>query len=148
MTTFDLSTETTVDCPASKVWAILADYANDTAWRTGVVAMAAHPPGLASPGTRTAEELRFAGRTWRNGGEVRTVDPGTRMTWRTTSGADAEGARTVTPIGTDRSRIRLELRVTPHGMQRPFGALLARMLQRNLDRDIAALRTLIERTGA
>ncbi|WP_433665765.1 SRPBCC family protein [Nocardia sp. CA-136227] len=147
MTTFDLSAETTVDCPASKVWAILADYANDTAWRSGVVAMTANPPGLVSPGTRTAEELRFAGRTWRNDGEVLAVDPGTRMTWRTTSGADAEGARTVTPLGTDRSRIRLELRVTPHGMQRPFGALLARMLRRNLDRDVAALRALIERTS-
>lgn len=148
MTVFDLTAEVTTDRPAAAVWAVLADYANDTAWRTGVVAMTATPSGIVVPGARTSEVLRFAGRTWRNDGEVLVVEPGTHMTWRTTSGADADGARTVTPLGAGESRIRLRLRVTPHGMQRPFGRLLARMLQRNLDRDIVALRALIERTAA
>ncbi|MGW6696298.1 SRPBCC family protein [Nocardia sp. NPDC055049] len=144
MTGFDLTAETTVERAAATVWALLADYATDTAWRTGVVAMSASPPGPATPGARTVEQLRFAGRTWHNNGEVVTVEPGTRITWRTLTGADAEGSRAVTPLGRDRCRVRLELRVVPHGIQRPFGWLLARMLQRNLDRDIAALRNLAE----
>ncbi|WP_107655683.1 SRPBCC family protein [Nocardia suismassiliense] len=147
MKTFDLSAETVIDRPASTVWSLLADYTNDTAWRTGVVAMTADPPGIATPGTRTAEELRLAGRTWHNDGEVRTVDPGVRMTWRTTSGADAEGARSVRPLAPDLCLVRLELRVTPHGMQRAFGPLLAYMLRRNLSRDLATLRDLIESDG-
>ncbi|MFJ4658933.1 SRPBCC family protein [Nocardia sp. NPDC088792] len=145
MTTFDLSAETTVERPASIVWALLADYANDTVWRTGVVAMTADPPGIVTAGARTLEQLRFAGRTWHNVGEVLAVEPGTRMAWRTTSGADAQGTRTVTPLSAERCRVHLELHVTPHGMQRPIGRLLARMLQRNLDRDVTALRELAER---
>ncbi|MFI9407214.1 SRPBCC family protein [Nocardia sp. NPDC052316] len=144
MRTFDLSAETVIERPASIVWALLADYANDSAWRAGVVAMTAEPPGLATPGTRTTEELRLAGRTWHNDGEVRTVDPGVRMTWRTTSGADAEGARMVRPLSPDRCLVRLELRVTPHGMQRVFGPLLAYMLRRNLTHDLSTLRDLFE----
>ncbi|CAM4475819.1 SRPBCC family protein [Nocardia ninae] len=147
MRTFDLSAEMVIDRPASTVWALLADYANDSAWRTGVVAMTAEPPGIATPGTRTDEELRLAGRTWHNGGEVVTVDPGVRMTWRTTSGADAEGARMVRPLTPDRCLARLELRVTPHGLQRAFGPLLAYMLRRNLAHDLATLRGLAESTG-
>ncbi|MET9491613.1 SRPBCC family protein [Nocardia sp. NPDC006630] len=146
MTAYDLAAETTIDRPAPIVWALIADYANDVAWRSGVIAMTADPPGIVTPGARTAEQLRFAGRTWHNGGEVVTVDPGTRMTWRTVSGADAEGARAVTPLTPGSCLLRLELRVTPHGIQRPIGRLLARMLQRGLDTDIAALRALVEKT--
>ncbi|MFD3595619.1 SRPBCC family protein [Nocardia sp. NPDC058640] len=146
MTVFELSAETTVDRPAPQVWAVLADYANDTSWRTGVVAMTADPPGIVTPGARTTEQLRFAGRTWHNLGEVTTVTPGARMTWRTVAGADAEGARTVTARSPNHCLVRLDLCITPHGMQRPFGRLLARMLQRNLARDVTALRELIEAT--
>ncbi|WP_378740696.1 SRPBCC family protein [Nocardia brasiliensis] len=146
MTTFDLTAETMIDRPASTVWELLADYANDTAWRTGVIAMTAEPSGIATPGTRTAEKLRFAGRTWHNNGEVVTVDPGVRMTWRTTSGADAEGARTVRSLTSGRCLVRLELRVTPHGLQRSIGPLLAHMLRRNLYRDVTALREWVEST--
>lgn len=97
MTAYELAAETIVDRPAPIVWTLLADYANDVAWRSGVIAMTADPPGIVTPGARTAEQLRFAGRTWHNAGEVVTVEPGTRMTWRTVSGADAQGARTLTP---------------------------------------------------
>ncbi|WP_280392328.1 SRPBCC family protein [Nocardia brasiliensis] len=144
MKTYDLAAETTIDRPAALVWELVADYANDSAWRTGVVTMTADPPGLAAPGTRTAEELRFAGRTWRNLGEVGTVEPGVRLTWQTVSGADAAGARTVRSITHGRCLVRLELRLTPHGLERSFGPLLAYMLRRNLIRDLAALRTLAE----
>ncbi|ASF08513.1 hypothetical protein NBRGN_099_00050 [Nocardia brasiliensis NBRC 14402] len=144
MKTYDLTAETTIDRPAALVWELVADYANDSAWRTGVVTMSAEPPGLAAPGTRTAEELRLAGLTWRNLGEVDTVEPGVRLTWRTVSGADAAGARTVRPMTPGRCLVRLELRLTPHGLERAVGPLLAYMLRRNLIRDLAALRALAE----
>ncbi|WP_433603081.1 SRPBCC family protein [Nocardia sp. CA-135953] len=148
MTVFELSAETTVDRPAPQAWAVLADYTNDTSWRTGVVAMTADPPGVVTAGARTTEQLRFAGRSWHNLGEVTTVTPGAWMTWRTVAGADAEGARTVTVSSPNHCVVRLDLCITPHGMQRPIGRLLARMLQRNLNRDIAALRELIEAAAA
>ncbi|MET9211452.1 MULTISPECIES: SRPBCC family protein [unclassified Nocardia] len=144
--TFELCAATTVFRPAAQVWAVLADYANDPRWRTGVVAMTADPPGISTAATRTTEELRFAGRTWRTRGEVGTVVPGTRLTWRTVSGADADGARTVTALAPGRCAVRLDLRVRPHGLQRLFGSLLARMLQHNLTRDVEALRELVEAT--
>ena len=144
MTVYPLSAEIIIDRPAPQVWSVMADYANDPLWRTGVVSMTVDPPGLVTPGAHTAEQLRFAGSTWHNLGEVRAVTPGTQFTWRTTAGADAEGARTLTPRSPESCLVRLDLSVTPHGVQRPFGRLLARMLQRNLDRDVAALRELVE----
>ncbi|MFC9897264.1 SRPBCC family protein [Nocardia sp. NPDC127579] len=144
MKTIDLTAETVIDKPAHTVWELVADYANDPTWRTGVLAMTAEPAGISTPGTRSAEELRFAGRTWHNLGEVLTVDPGVRMTWRTHSGADAQGARTVRSLTPDRCLARLELLVRPHGFQRPIRPLLAYLLRRNLFRDLAALRELAE----
>ncbi|WP_158439860.1 SRPBCC family protein [Nocardia brasiliensis] len=41
MKTYDLAVETTIDRPAALVWELVADYANDSAWRTGVVTMTA-----------------------------------------------------------------------------------------------------------
>ncbi|MFC6012905.1 SRPBCC family protein [Nocardia lasii] len=144
MTVYPLFAEIIIDHPAPRVWAVLADYANDPRWRTGVVSMTVDPPGPVTPGAHTAEELRFAGSTWHNLGEVDAVTPGAQFTWHTTEGADAAGARTVTPRSPLSCLVRLDLSVTPHGVQRPFGRLLARMLQRNLDRDVLALRDLIE----
>jgi uncharacterized membrane protein len=141
---FHLAHERTIDAPADHVWTLMADYTQDSTWRTGVVSMTVTPPGLATVGALTAEELRFAGRTWRNEGIVTEVDAGQRFSWRTTSGADAAGARSVEALDERRCRARLELTVTPHGVERLVRRVLARMLQRNLVRDLDALAARVE----
>ena len=136
----------TIERPAAEVWATLADYALDPAWRHGVETMAPSTTGTAVVGTTTDEVLHLGGRTYRNGGLVTAVEPGRRLEWRTTSGADANGARTVVPLGDDRCEVILELVVRPHGIERLLKPLLIPMLRRGLHRDLRRLAALVAAT--
>lgn len=132
-----------IDRPAQDVWAVLADYARDPEWRGGVLEMTPSPAGPVAPGTTTRERMRFAGRELRNDGEVVEVGPGLRFAWRTTEGADADGARAVVPLGDGRCRVELLLRVRPHGAERLTAPLAALLLRRTLRADARRLRALV-----
>ena len=130
-----LVTTVEIDRPASAVWEVVADYDADPTWRKGVATMDPSPTGLVTTATTTREVLRFAGRTWHNDGEVVAVDPGRSFAWRSTSGANASGSRTVEPLGPGRSRLRLELTVVPAASERLMAPVLRRMLARTLAGD-------------
>ena len=139
-----LTHEIDLDAPAEAVWRVVADYTRDADWRRGVVSMVPTPTAPVEVGTTTAEVMKVAGRTYRNDGEVVAVGPGMRFAWRTTAGAVAHGARQVTPIDADRSRVRLELHVTPTGVNRLLAPLLRRVLERGVAADLERLRELVE----
>lgn len=136
-----------VDVPAGPAWNLVADYQRDVEWRHGVECMVPTPLGLVVVGTTTSEDIRVAGRRYHNDGEVTSVIPERRFEWHTTSGARASGARTVEPLGPDRSRVTLELRVEPSGVERLLAPLLRRILGRTLVSDLARLRVLMESRG-
>ncbi len=139
MRTIEILDTVALPCSVERAWAVVADYSNDVHWRIGVLAMSVEPAGLVTPGAVTTERMRLAGKIWENAGEVCDVDDGRRFSWRTTTGADADGAREVVPSGDGGCEVRLELRVRPHGAERLFAPVLARMLRRNLGRDLARL---------
>lgn len=136
--------QTEIHRPAAALWRIVADYRRDPQWRAGVKTMAPRPADLVRVGTTTAEELRFAGQTFHNGGEVTSVDDGKSFTWRTLSGVKARGARHVTALDEERCRVTLELYVTPEGGMRVMAPVVARMLAKTLRDDLARLRRLAE----
>jgi uncharacterized protein YndB with AHSA1/START domain len=137
--TIILTSERVIDAPADTVWHLVADYARDPEWRTGVISMVPSPTGTVRAGTTTVEHLRLAGRHIRTEGEVTDVVDGRSFSWRTIAGADARGSRTVEALGPDRCRLRLELAVTPHGVERLLAPVLRRMLHANLRRDLQRL---------
>jgi len=142
----EFSATAEVAVPADRAWAVLADYARDAEWRGQVVSMVPTPAGPVEPGQRTAEVMRFAGRTLRNDGEVVTVSTsGTalRFAWRTTSGVDAGGTREVVPLGGDRCRILLHTRVRPTGAERYYAPVARFVLQRGLRADLRRLVALL-----
>ncbi|MGW2158566.1 SRPBCC family protein [Nonomuraea sp. NPDC001699] len=129
-----------ISCPAARVWAVVADYGQDPRWRKGVETMAPHPEGIVRVGMTTAEVMRFAGRTYRNGGEVIRVEPGRSFAWRTTSGIDAEGGRLVEPLGEDRCRFTFHVRVTPRATsERLLEPVLRWLLRRSIRADVRRL---------
>ena len=144
MSTITLIHETDIDAPAAVAWRVVADYTRDVDWRSGVLAMVPTPTGLVQVGTTTAEDMKVAGRTYRNNGEVVAVDPGSRFEWRTTAGAIAHGSRQVTSTDLDRCRVRLELHVTPTGLNRLFAPVLEKVLDKGWAGDIERLRHLVE----
>lgn len=139
-----LIAELEIDRPADEVWAVVGDYRRDPDWRAGVAGMSPSPAAPAKPGQTTVEELRFGGRGYRNDGLIETVDAGRRLTWRTTSGIDAEGSRTITELGPGRCRIRLRTTVRPHGMDRLLSPVLGPLLRRRMEGDLRRLRTLVK----
>jgi uncharacterized membrane protein len=140
----------TIDRPAPAVWAVLADYARDPEWRQGVETMAPSSSGPVEVGTTTAEVLRFGGRTYRSGGEVTSVEPGTAFTWRTTPGADADadGRRRVRAIDARSTSVTLEVTVRTHGIERALQPVLVRLLRRGMRSDLERLAALVERDTA
>lgn len=107
--------------------------------------MAPSTAGPAVPGTTTDEVLHLAGRTYRNRGVVTEVEPGRRLVWRTTAGADARGSRTVQPTDDGRAEVELVLEVRTHGVERLLQPILAPMLRKGLQRDLARLADLMQR---
>ena len=144
----DFGTTVDIGCPAHEVWAVLADYDRDPEWRAGVLSMSADPPGCATPGTTTAEVMRFAGRTLHNNGKIVRVGPSCELAWRTTSGVDAEGVRAAEPRGPDRCQVRLSTRVRPHGFDRVLAPMAHLLLQRRITGDGQRLRALTEGAAA
>jgi uncharacterized membrane protein len=134
--------ETEIDAPAAAVWEVLSDYSRDPEWRIGVVSMTAEPAGPARPGTRTIEQLRFGGRTYRNVGVLESVDD-MSISWRTIEGARAHGRRELRSLGPERCLVRLELVVQPKGAERLLAVVLGRMLRRNLHGDLVRLGRLV-----
>jgi uncharacterized protein YndB with AHSA1/START domain len=139
----DLTHTHDIPAPAATVWAVLADYTRDPEWRTGVEVMQPDPAGPARPGTTTHEVMRLGGRTYVNDGVVDEVDPGRRLTWHTTEGADASGARMVESLPEGTCRVTLTLRVRPHGVEAFMAPVIRHMLDRNLRRDLQALGALV-----
>lgn len=139
----DLARTHDVPAPAAVVWALLADYRRDPEWRTGVLSMEPSTEGPARPGTTTHEVMRLAGSTRTVDAVVEAVDPGARLTWRTTAGADAHGLRRVEPAGTDRCRVTLGITIRAHGADRLLVPVVRRMVARNLERDLLALAALV-----
>ncbi|NJP93883.1 hypothetical protein HCN51_31335 [Nonomuraea sp. FMUSA5-5] len=132
-----------IACPAARAWAVVADYGQDPRWRESVETMAPSPEGVVRVGTTTAEVMRFAGRTYRNGGEVVRVEPGRSFGWRTTSGIDAEGGRLVEPLGADRCRFTFRVRVTPRATsERLLEPVLRWLLRRSIRADLRRLAAL------
>jgi uncharacterized membrane protein len=141
----EIRTSVEIEVPAAAAWSVVADYAQDTAWRRGVTAMVPEPPGLVALGTTAHEEMTFGGRALVNDGVVTRVEPGRSFSWRTTSGVDAEGSRLVEPLGDRRCRVTLVLRARPHGVEHLLVPIYRRMLARGLAHDAAELSALLER---
>ncbi|GAB3873915.1 SRPBCC family protein [Dactylosporangium cerinum] len=139
-----ISAEIVIERKAEEVWEVLADYDNDVLWRQGVTSMVATPAGVVREGTTTDEHMTVAGGRYHNLGVVTTVGPGLRFAWRTTSGADADGSRTVTATGAGASQVRLALNVRLHGAQRLAAPLFRATLRRNLTADAERLRNRLQ----
>jgi uncharacterized membrane protein len=142
-----LGADTEIDQPADLVWSLIADYSNDPSWRHGVTRMEPTPAGLVGKGTTTDEVMRFAGSTYQNLGEVIGIGPDLRFAWRTVKGVDADGSRSVTPLGPGRCRVRLELNVRTRGLQRVIAPILVWLLRRNLHADLLRLRAVADQVA-
>jgi uncharacterized membrane protein len=140
-----------VDVPAERAWRVVANYRYDAAWRVGVRSMTQELPAAAGrtvgpvvDGTRTVERYRILGTRTVNVARVFDVDPGRGFAWRTVSGTDAEGTRTVVPLGAGRCRVVLRTVSRPSGvLENALRPLVARTLRRQLTTSTGRLADLL-----
>lgn len=138
-----------LDAPAKQVWAVLADYRNDTRWRVGVAAMDQDTPGTVQVGTITTEDFRILGQRLHNIGVVSHVAQGRSFRWRTIEGTDADGARLLEALPGDRSRVVLTTTSRPAGLvERLLSPFIRPALQKSLETSLVQLRTLVEQGAA
>ena len=138
----------TIDRPAQEVFAVLADYSRDTAWRAGVREMTADPPGPAQVGTRTHEVLRFLGSTYVTDAAVTAYEPGAALAFHGRgSGGEVSGLRAVEPAG-ERTRVRWRIEVRMPALKRLGIPIMAPLMARRLDGDLRRLRGMLESPAA
>ena len=67
--------------PADQVWAYVADYGNDTSWRTSVRQMHPSRAGPAQVGVTTHKARRLLGLTFRTDASIDRVEAGRLLEW-------------------------------------------------------------------
>ncbi|MGC5165862.1 SRPBCC family protein [Luteimicrobium sp. DT211] len=146
-----------VDVPAEHAWRVVANYRYDAAWRVGVETMTQEQPvptpraadhtaadhGTVTNDTRTVERYRILGTRRVNVARIFDVDPGRSFAWRTVSGTDAEGTRTVVPLGPERCRVVLRTVSRPRGLETILRPLVAPTLRRTLTASTVRLSDLL-----
>ncbi len=86
--------------------------------------------GPLTDGARTSEELVVLGQRVRSVVEVDRVVPGESFRWRTVEGADAEGTRSIRPIGPTSCELVFTKTVRLRGRERLLAPLLRRTIRR------------------
>ncbi|HYF28713.1 MAG TPA: SRPBCC family protein [Baekduia sp.] len=142
----DVTAEVTVARPRDEVAAFMVDPANDPQWIGGLreAALLGDPP--LAVGSRTRRVASFLGRRIDYVLEVAAYEPGALLDLQsvvapfpmrvTYSFADAASGATV---------VRNRVRGGPTGAAALLSPVTARMVRRNVERDLRALRELLER---
>jgi uncharacterized protein YndB with AHSA1/START domain len=141
----DVETQVTIARPIADVAAFAADPLNATRWYANLVSAAlATPPPLAV-GSRIAFEAAFLGRTMAYTYEVVDYEPSHRLVMRTAEGPfPMETTYEWTEQGPSETLMRLRNRGAPTGFSRVARPLMAGAIRRANNRDLAALKRLLE----
>lgn len=141
---FTISVSKDIQRPATQVFEFAGDYANDPAWRAGVIQMTYEGSNSAAVGVRTRETMRTFGRTAVTVAEI-TEYSSTRTAFRSLSGPVAcEGSREfiTNPLGT---KFSYSLTLYPSGAVRVLEPLLRIVFQRQAKADLQRLKAHLER---
>ena len=124
-----------------EVFDFLADFENNPGWQKGMKScrFVTEPP--LRVGSRYEQEASFLGRKIRSLFEVVELEPGRSITITTIeSSFPITVTRSVEPDGEGGSRVRAEISGDATGFFRIARPLLARMVQRSVDRDYRVLK--------
>jgi uncharacterized membrane protein len=140
---FEVSYSVEIGRPPEVVFAFAGDYANDPAWRKGVLGMAYETPGPPAVGTRTRETMRSLGSTAVTIAEVTEYSP-TRTAFRSLSGPiPCTGSREFASTSTG-TRFTYSLTLRPAGVFRVLEPLLKRVLTGQIQADVRRLKQRLE----
>ena len=142
----DVLTETVIDRPYNQVAAYAGDPSNAPTWYANIESVDWKTPPPIGVGSKLAFVARFLGRTLAYTYEVVDLVPGQRLVMRTAEGPfPMETTYTWEPAGVGKTRMTLRNRGEPSGFSRVAGPLMAAAMRRANQKDLAKLKTILER---
>ena len=142
----DVLTQTVIDRPSNQVAAYAGDPSNAPAWYANIKSVDWKTPPPMGVGSKLAFVARFLGRTLAYTYEVVDLVPGQRLVMRTAEGPfPMETTYTWEPAGAGKTRMTLRNRGEPSGFSRVAGPLMAAAMRRANQKDLAKLKTILER---
>jgi uncharacterized membrane protein len=143
----DVLTQTVIDRPPDQVAAYAGDPSNAPTWYANIKSVDWKTPPPMGVGSRLAFVARFLGRTLAYTYEIVDLVPGRRLVMRTAEGPfPMETTYTWEPAGVGKTRMTLRNRGEPSGFSRVAGPLMAAAMRRANQKDLAKLKTILERT--
>ena len=133
-----------IDQTPEEVFRFIANFDNDTGWRRDISSMSQSPTGQTGVGTTTCEELDFLGRHYTTIARVTGFEPGKRLVWTSVEATTpVTGWRMVEPEGRG-TRFSEGLRADLQGIYRWLSPVMVGMFQKQMDRDVARLKQVLE----
>jgi len=127
------------------VAAVMFDPGRDAEWTTGVVASRSITEGALRVGSIVERDVRFAGRRFTYRYDVLARDA-TSLELRVERPFPMEVTYRLEPV-CEGTRASIHARGDAGGFFKVAGPLLNGMVRRNIAKDLAALKTMVERTG-
>ncbi len=144
--TVDVVTEVDIDAPSERVAAYAADPTNAPEWYVNIKAVEWKTSPPIAVGSRMAFVAHFLGRRLAYTYEIVDLVPGARMVMRTSEGPfPMETTYTWEGKGAGKTRMTLRNRGVPAGFSRLVAPLMAAAMRRANQKDLARLKTLMER---
>jgi hypothetical protein len=144
----DVLTETVIRRPVAEVAAFASDPGNAPEWYVNIDSVEWRTPPPIAVGSCMDFVARFLGRRLAYTYEVLELVPSERLVMRTADGPfPMETTYTWEPLDADATRMTLRNRGRPAGFSTVAGPFLAAAMRRANQKDLAALRTRLERTS-
>ncbi|MCO4763814.1 MAG: SRPBCC family protein [Myxococcales bacterium] len=130
---------------ADEVFAYLANFENNPAWQGGMVSarFVTEPP--LGVGSQYVQRARFMGRPIETHFEVTAFEQGRSISIASLQSTfPIQVTREVTPIDSNRCRVKADVRGEPAGVFKMAAPLMRRMVSRSVNGDYQALKKLLE----
>lgn len=142
----DVVTDIVIDRPQDRVAAYAGDPSNAPEWYVNIKGVEWKTPPPLAIGSRLAFVARFLGRRLAYTYEIVELVPGSRLVMRTSEGPfPMETTYTWEREGDGRTKMTLRNRGEPSGFSKVVGPLMAAAMRRANQKDLARLKTLLER---
>jgi len=141
----DVVTEIEIARPRADLAAYAADVDNATAWYENIKSVGWETPPPLAVGSRVAFVANFLGRRLAYTYEIRELVPGERLVMSTAQGPfPMETTYEWSDAGDGATRMTLRNRGDPSGFKRVAAPLMARAMRRANEKDLAALKKVLE----
>ena len=145
----DVLAEIRIDRPTDRVAAYAADPSNAPEWYANIESVEWKTPRPFRVGSRLAFTARFLGRRLSYTYEIAEHAQGKRLVMRSVEGPfPMETSYTFKPAANGSTRMTLRNRGTPAGFSRMFAPFMEAAMRRANRKDLAALKTRLERQGS